>query len=87
VLKGYGDTQVRGRLNYARLWATHVTPALGGALDSEHAASGLRDALKTTLADPEGKLNQAHQRAPASREQPVFWAARPTRDKPITPAA
>ena len=86
VLKGYGDTQVRGRLNYARLWSVHVAPALEGGLDAQQAATGLRDALRATLADPEGKLNQAH-RPVASSAQPVFWAPRPARDKPITPAA
>ncbi len=30
VLKGYGDTQLRGREHYARLWQAHVDPALTG---------------------------------------------------------
>lgn len=87
VLKGYGDTQVRGRLNYARLWATHVAPVLNGTLPAEQATSGLREALKATLADPEGKLNQAH-RAGTPKAQPVFWAAKaPRREATITPHA
>ncbi len=88
VLKGYGDTQARGRLNYARLWSLHVAPTLDGAADGEAAARGLRAALKATLADPEGKLNSAH-RPPPGAAQPVFWAERrPGRDtSPITPAA
>ncbi len=87
VLKGYGDTQVRGRENYARLWAAHVAPVLGGAADAEQAAARLREALKTTLADPEGKLNQAH-RATAPKAQPIFWAAKaPHRENAITPRA
>jgi indolepyruvate ferredoxin oxidoreductase beta subunit len=86
VLKGYGDTQARGRLNYARLWTQHVAPALAGTLDAPTAATALRDALKATLADPEGKLNIAHRPA-AAGTQPVFWAERPRRDKPVSPAA
>jgi indolepyruvate ferredoxin oxidoreductase beta subunit len=86
VLKGYGDTQARGRLNYARLWTTHVAPALAGTLDAATAAGALRDALKATLADPEGKLNSAHRPA-AGAAQPVFWAERPRREKTVTPAA
>lgn len=86
VLKGYGDTQARGRLNYARLWALHVAPALAGTLDASAAAGALRDALKATLADPEGKLNSTHRPA-AGVAQPVFWAERPRREKPVTPAA
>ncbi|MBW0170126.1 MAG: indolepyruvate oxidoreductase subunit beta family protein [Hydrogenophaga sp.] len=87
VLKGYGDTQARGRLNYARLWSTHVVPALSGAPGAPQAASDLSAALKATLADPEGKLNQAH-RAPASNTHPVFWAAKaPHRETTLTPRA
>ena len=86
VLKGYGDTQARGRLNYTRLWTLHVAPTLAGSVDAATAANALRHALKTTLADPEGKLNSAH-RPTAGGAQPVFWAERPGRDKPVTPAA
>jgi indolepyruvate ferredoxin oxidoreductase beta subunit len=74
VIKGYGDTQRRGRENYARLWAEHVAPALpdGERLGSSAAASALRDAIRATLADPEGKLNTASRTRGESR--PVFWA-------------
>jgi len=91
VLKGYGETQARGRLNYARLWAAQVAPALAGQTDVDAAAAGLAAALRSTLADPEGRLNQAHgaaQRA-APSAQPVFWAARPgapQRENTITQA-
>lgn len=89
VLKGYGDTQARGRLNYARLWAMQVAPVLAGDTDIDSAAAHLGAALKSTLADPEGKLNQAHVAAPraAASAQPVFWAARtasPQRENTIT---
>ncbi len=86
VLKGYGETQSRGRENYARLWETHVAPVLDGAGDAGQAARDLEAALRTTLADPEGRLNQAH-RSAGARAQPVFWAPRPPGDRPITPAA
>ena len=87
VLKGYGDTQVRGRENYARLWSTHVAPVLGGAAHVDTAAARFREALKTTLADPEGKLNQAH-RASAPKAQPIFWASKPAhRETTLTPHA
>ncbi|MGE3349367.1 MAG: indolepyruvate oxidoreductase subunit beta family protein [Ramlibacter sp.] len=84
VLKGYGDTQVRGRQNYARLWAAHVAPALTGALDLPTAATSLSQALAATLADPEGKLNAAPQ--PAGQVRPVFWASAQQRENTITPA-
>ncbi len=86
VLKGYGDTQARGRLNYARLWTLHVAPALSGAQDASSAEAALRDALKATLADPEGKLNSAHRPATGGA-RPVFWAERPRREKTVTPTA
>ena len=57
VLKGYGDTQLRGRQNYARLWSSHVAPSFDGATDPEAAALQLKQAMTATLADPEGKLN------------------------------
>ncbi len=85
VLKGYGDTQARGRLNYARLWAEQVVPALTGATDADTATPGLRAALKATLADPEGKLNMEHR--PPAGAQPIFWAARPTKETPMTTGA
>lgn len=85
VLKGYGDTQALGRLNYARLWAEHVAPALTGAVDPQAAATGLREALSATLSDPEGKLNTAHR--PKAAAQPIFWAARPTKDAPLNTGA
>jgi indolepyruvate ferredoxin oxidoreductase, beta subunit len=59
VLKGYGDTQLRGRHNYARLWAAHVAPAFIEGADLDAEAVRLKDALAQTLADPEGRLNAA----------------------------
>lgn len=74
VLKGYGETQARGRQNYARLWATHVLPAVAGNTDLSAGALALQQALRATLADPEGRMNAAF--APSSAARPVFWAAR-----------
>ena len=67
VLKGYGDTQRRGRASYDRLWQTHVQPALDGQSDPDAAAAALRQAIERALADPEGQLNAA------PREQPIQW--------------
>ena len=64
-----------------------VAPALAGQLDVASAAERLQAALKATLADPEGKLNSAHQPGPSGR--PVFWAAPAPphqRENTMTPA-
>ncbi len=63
VLKGYGDTQMRGRRHYARLWAAHVAPLMSdrSAVSDARWAAGvasLAEAVAATLADPEG-LNPA----------------------------
>jgi indolepyruvate ferredoxin oxidoreductase, beta subunit len=57
VLKGYGDTQKRGRESYERIWNECVAPALNANSDLEVAAEKLSMSLKATLADPEGHLN------------------------------
>jgi indolepyruvate ferredoxin oxidoreductase beta subunit len=86
VLKGYGDTQRRGRHNYARLWTAHVAPVLasglapdGSAPDLEAAAGHLRQGLAAALADPEGRLNETPAAAspvdPPAR--PIQWMRRP----------
>lgn len=82
VIKGYGDTQRRGRENYARLWAEHVAPACADVerLRAPAAAAALREAIRAALADPEGKLNLASQARGDAR--PVFWA----RTEPATPS-
>lgn len=57
LLKGYGDTHLRGRTNYAAIWDHIVTPALSdGPLDA--AVPRLRQAIAAALADPEGKALQ-----------------------------
>lgn len=67
VLKGYGDTLLRGRENYERLWRECVAPVLAGERPVDEAAAVLEQALKATLADPEGRLNAG------TREHPVQW--------------
>ena len=54
LLKGYGDTHLRGRTNYARIWTRIVEPALASA-DPDAAAPALRNAMAAALADPEGE--------------------------------
>ncbi|MBK0392517.1 indolepyruvate oxidoreductase subunit beta family protein [Ramlibacter algicola] len=68
VLKGYGETQRRGREHYASLWREHVVPALQerGTRD----AAAFNQALQAALAQPESARSAV---APAA--QPVFWAA------------
>ncbi|MDB5533109.1 MAG: hypothetical protein JWO28_1424 [Hyphomicrobiales bacterium] len=54
LLKGYGDTHLRGRTNYAAIFSAIVAPVLDvGRLDE--AAGPLRNAVAAALADPEGK--------------------------------
>jgi indolepyruvate ferredoxin oxidoreductase beta subunit len=78
VIKGYGDTQRRGRENYARLWAQQIAPALANEerLRAATTASSLQQAIRATLADPEGKLNIASQIAghASAQTKPIFWA-------------
>ena len=81
VLKGYGETYRRGRHNYARLWAAHVAPVLGpdGEADLAAAARQLEQGLAATLADPEGRLNQAAATLPRAEPvtRPIQWMQRP----------
>ena len=81
VLKGYGDTQLRGRHNYARLWAAHVAPGFSDG-DLEAQADRLARGLAATLTDPEGRLNAASSGAPAATAespipQTIRWIERP----------
>jgi indolepyruvate ferredoxin oxidoreductase beta subunit len=81
VLKGYGDTHRRGRHNYARLWAAHVAPVFGPGADTDPAAAArqLEQGLAATLADPEGRLNQAAATVPRAEPvtRPIQWMQRP----------
>lgn len=75
VLKGYGDTQRRGRENYARLWLEDVAPRLiASGQPSDDATASFARSIRATLADPEGTLNLAS--AATSGSKRMFWAAR-----------
>lgn len=65
VLKGYGETQRRGREHYERLWTQWVAPALAGQLPLEAAAAQLQLALTATLAKPDAPTKMP--------EQPIRW--------------
>jgi indolepyruvate ferredoxin oxidoreductase beta subunit len=79
VLKGYGDTQLRGRHNYARLWAAHVAAAFIDGADLDAAAGQLEAAFKATLSDPEGRLNAAAAvpQAGSAAPQTIRWIEMP----------
>ena len=66
VLKGYGDTQRRGREHYERLWSAFVVPAMAGQIPWDEAAQQLQQALQATLAKPEAPT-------PPSQAQPIRW--------------
>ncbi len=66
VLKGYGDTQRRGREHYERLWSQWVAPALAGQMPLDEAAAQLQQALQATLAKPDAP-------AAKTKEQPIRW--------------
>lgn len=70
VLKGYGDTQTRGRQSYERIWNQYVQAVLEQPVNADQAVSLLREAIKQALSDPEGKLNQS------PREQTIQWFAK-----------
>ena len=67
VLKGYGDTQIRGRENYDRLWRTCVEPALTAPEGLDAAGKHLAEAIKATLSNPDAHV------APSPQSQPIRW--------------
>ena len=67
VLKGYGDTQKRGRENYDRLWRTCVEPALTAPEGLDAAGKHLAEAIKATLSNPDAHV------APSPQSQPIRW--------------
>jgi indolepyruvate ferredoxin oxidoreductase beta subunit len=52
VLKGYGDTQRRGRDHYAQLWAGHVLPALAEPATLADRVGAFAAALEAALSLP-----------------------------------
>jgi indolepyruvate ferredoxin oxidoreductase, beta subunit len=85
VLKGYGDTQLRGRHNYARLWAAHVAPAFADGAVPGGAALQLKQALAETLSDPEGRgdagAGATAAAATPAAAQTIRWIERPRHDQ------
>jgi indolepyruvate ferredoxin oxidoreductase beta subunit len=74
VLKGYGDTQRRGRACYARLWAAHVVPALAAPATLADSAEAFAAALKAALSLPPADTAAAASVTP----QPLrFFRSRP----------
>lgn len=55
LIKGYGDTNLRGQITYGRIVEALVLPALGGPESSQAAAPAVRAAREAALSDPEGK--------------------------------
>ncbi len=82
VLKGYGETLVRGRHNYARLWATHVAPSLAEGADLTESASRLKDALAAALVTSEATADQSAVGASAAipATNTIRWMQRPGRN-------
>ncbi len=88
VLKGYGDTQRRGRASFARIFDTLVERALKpDAVPGADAALTLRSAIDAALAEPEGRdLERSLETAgvtplpPATR--PIVWMKKPRGSTP-----
>jgi indolepyruvate ferredoxin oxidoreductase beta subunit len=76
VLKGYGDTHRRGRLQYAALWRDHVAPALDDPRSLDARAEPFRSALRAAAALPAAGM--AGSAPPVTTPQPVrFFRSRP----------
>jgi indolepyruvate ferredoxin oxidoreductase beta subunit len=80
VLKGYGDTQLRGRQRYQRLWDAHVQPVLAGAATTAQtltpeAAQAFAQALKAALHDApaEPTPDTSSDTSPSAVTHPVLW--------------
>jgi indolepyruvate ferredoxin oxidoreductase beta subunit len=86
IVKGYGDTNARGKRNLAHI-LDHL--AAGGAFETPAArASAIRDAREAALADEEGSRLDAtlarHGVAPRPLvAKPIVWMKRPAREKAI----
>lgn len=77
LIKGYGDTHVRGSTNYRLIVDRFVGPALAGEIAPGPAAEAIAGARTTALADPEGAAlqNLLAQAAPEAAPLPVDQAA------------
>lgn len=71
VLKGYGDTQLRGRQHYQQLWDVHVQPVLSGQpitpTGTQAFAQALQAALHETPPEPSAPAS------PSAVTHPVLW--------------
>ena len=54
LIKGYGETHLRGQTNYGRIVGDLVVPALDQSVVPAGAAAAVRAAREAALADPEG---------------------------------
>lgn len=82
VLKGYGDTQRRGRSSFARIFDTLVERALAASAPAAGAAAELRGAIDAALSEPEGRqLERSLEHAGIAplppREKPIVWTRKP----------
>jgi len=68
VLKGYGETQTRGRLRYEKVWSAHVEPALRGQTIGSAETAAFLEALQSALSD----LPERHP-SPATSHRTVLW--------------
>jgi indolepyruvate ferredoxin oxidoreductase beta subunit len=76
VLKGYGDTQLRGRQRYQQLWDAHVQPVIAGSATTaqpitSEAAQAFAQALKAALHDAPAEPTPAS--SPSAVTHPVLW--------------
>jgi indolepyruvate ferredoxin oxidoreductase, beta subunit len=55
LIKGYGDTHVRGRANFGKLEERVMRPALAGRYSVPMAVDAIAAAHTAALADPEGE--------------------------------
>lgn len=74
VLKGYGDTQARGRAHYQRLWDTHVQPVLNAPSTTaitEVQVHAFAQALKQALSHAPTEPSQESSHSATTRA--VLW--------------
>ena len=71
VLKGYGDTHARGRVNYQRLWDAHVQPVLHGAEPTQADVQAFAQALKHALSHAPAEPTQESSHSAITH--PVLW--------------
>jgi indolepyruvate ferredoxin oxidoreductase beta subunit len=83
LIKGYSDTQQRGKANFSRIMRTLVEP--GGRADL---AAAVKEAREAALADPDGAVLEAKLSARGivprePRAQPLKFFPRPTEGRKV----